>query len=37
VTWTGVDEQGTLAAPGTYFVRLSAGEERATSRVVLRR
>ncbi|MFN8176760.1 MAG: FlgD immunoglobulin-like domain containing protein [bacterium] len=37
VTWTGLDEQGTLAAPGTYFVRLSAGEERATSRVVLRR
>lgn len=37
LTWSGHDESGTLVAPGTYFVRLSAGEESATSRVTLRR
>jgi len=37
VVWDGRAEDGTVAAPGTYFARLAAGEELATAKVTLRR
>jgi flagellar hook assembly protein FlgD len=34
ISWDGRDERGRAVSAGPYFVRLSAGEERATERVV---
>ena len=34
--WDGRDTRGTIAKPGTYFVRLSAGGRVATQKLVLR-
>jgi hypothetical protein len=34
VAWDGRTDDGTVAAPGTYFVRLEAPEGRETRRVV---
>lgn len=36
VAWDGRDSRGNIAAPGTYFVRLSAGERNASQKLVLR-
>ena len=37
IVWTGVDDDGMAAVPGTYFARLTVGGERAVARVTLRR
>jgi hypothetical protein len=37
VAWDGRNAEGSAAAPGTYFVRLTAGAQSVTSRVTLRR
>ena len=37
VTWNGRDANGETAASGVYFVRLSAGEESRSQKVVLQR
>jgi len=37
VTWSGTDDHGRSLANGVYFVRLTAGDYRATEKVVLQR
>ena len=37
VVWDGADDQGRPAASGVYLVRLTAGADRASGRVVLLR
>jgi hypothetical protein len=37
VTWNGADDHGRSLANGVYFVRLTAGDYRATEKVVLQR
>ena len=36
-SWDGRDETGRLVASGIYFVRLTAGDCRATEKIVLQR
>jgi flagellar hook assembly protein FlgD len=37
VTWNGADDHGRSLANGVYFVRLTAGDYRATEKVVLQK
>jgi hypothetical protein len=37
VTWSGTDDRGRTLANGVYFVRLTAGDYRATEKVVLQK
>jgi hypothetical protein len=37
LTWNGRDEQGRMLPAGIYFCRLTAGDYRATRKVVLQR
>ena len=37
VTWNGADDRGRSLAHGVYFVRLTAGDYRATEKLVLQK
>jgi len=37
VTWNGRDDRGRSLAHGVYFVRLTAGDYRATEKLVLQK